>query len=470
MTFKIYNSLSRQKENFTPLQKSKVSMYTCGPTVYNYAHIGNFFAYLSADTLYRWLTFGEKYSVKWVLNITDVDDKTIKTSLEKYPDLAPQKALKKHCDFYLKEFEKDLKTLNITPKNFYQKPRVTDYIAAQKDLVQKIYQNGYAYIADDSVYFSIQKYKKNYQYGKLVKIDQGFQDGARVDNDEYEKDSAADFVLWKSKKEQEPFWDFSLDGKNLPGRPGWHLECSALEYEILGLPFDIHTGGMDLKFPHHEDEIAQSCGGYQIEPTNYWVHNGYLQVEGKKMSKSLGNFYILRDLTEKKNFHPEIIRLLMVTNHYRKNFNFTENGLHAVKKNLETIRNIHKEVTQQKSSQNTLNFSQFEENLKEAMRDDLNTPRAFAILLEASNYARKNLEKIDIMSFKNFINFTSQIFGVDFSYQKIQIPAEIIELAENRQEAKKNKDFIKADSLREEISKKGFLIKDTREGYEIKPV
>ncbi len=466
MVLKLYNSLTKKLEEFKPLKKGKVSMYTCGPTVYNYAHIGNFFAYLSADTLYRWLKHGEGYNVKWIMNITDIDDKTIRDSLKKHPNKEPKNALKEFTEYYEQVFKRDLETLNITGVSNF--PQATKYIQEQQDLVKKIYENAYAYIGDGSVYFSISKYKKDHKYGKLVHIDDGFKDGARVDSDEYEKESAADFVLWKGRKDGEPFWEFEIDGQKLDGRPGWHLECSAMENSLLDLPFDIHTGGMDLKFPHHEDEIAQSCAGYGIEPTKYWIHNGYLQVEGEKMSKSKGNFFTLSDLTEKKEIPADVIRLLIVTGHYRKNFNFTENGIHTMKKNLEEIRNTYSLAKEINISSNITSNDKETDEFKKAMKDDLNTPLAFSIFLKIIKDLRNKVshgETVDSKSILNFIEFSSNIFGVDFSPKEINIPKEIIDLAEKRKKVRLEKNFKESDKLRDEIQVKGFIIKDNKDGY-----
>lgn len=488
---KLFNSLSKEKEEFKPLKQGKVSMYSCGPTVYNYAHIGNFFAYLSADTLYRWLKFGEKYDVDWVMNITDIDDKTIRDSKEKYPDLEPMEALKKLCNYYEEAFFKDLESLNISKKSFLQNPRATDYIDAQTTLIQNLYDNGFAYVSEGSVYFDIRAYKKKHNYGRLIKIDEGFGDGARVDNDEYEKESAADFVLWKGKKEGEPYWDFTLrqaqgDSLNFPGRPGWHLECSAMEKEIFALPFDIHTGGCDLKFPHHEDEIAQSHGGYGVDPTKFWIHNGHLMVEGEKMSKSKGNFFRLSDLIKEQNIQPDVLRLLMVTNHYRKDFNFTKNGIHAMKKHLDDIREVYGLICHSREDGNPygdelLFMKKAQQEFIEAMQNDLNTPKAFAVFLSFVQEVRKKIlrqaqslssarsgndkKNEDII---DFLNFVSNIFGVDFHPQKINIPQDIIDLADKRKEARKNKDYALSDSLRDAIKEKGFLLEDKGEGYVLK--
>jgi cysteinyl-tRNA synthetase len=492
---KLFNSLTHKKEDFHSIHPGKVSMYTCGPTVYNYAHIGNFFAYISADTLYRWLKFGEKYETKWVLNITDIDDKTIDGSQKKYPQEEPLKALKKFCSFYEEAFFKDLEALHIPQSSFFKNPRALDYIDTQKDLIQKLIAKKYAYISGDSVYFNIQEYQKEKKYGRLIKIDEGFEQGKRIDNDEYEKDGIADFVLWKGKKGNEPFWNLEIidlqtnKSHSLPGRPGWHLECSAMEKDILDLPFDIHTGGCDLKFPHHENEIAQSHGAYNQDPTNYWIHNGHLMVEGEKMAKSKKNFFRLTDLIKDQNIKPEVIRLLMVTNHYRKDFNFTKNGIHAMSKHIQKARNMYKKVSEFECDKNdTRRYEQQSPEVRQSffkdidnhklsfendMKDDLNTPHAFteflAFLVSIENMNTFiEAQKSQIL---DFFHFVSDVFGVDFRFQEIIIPQEIIDLAEKRIQARKEKDYALSDILRDKIAEKGFLVQDkTQETYDISKI
>ena len=489
---KLFNSLTHQKEDFYSIKPNIVSIYTCGPTVYNYAHIGNFFAYISANTLYRWLKFGEKNTVKWVMNITDIDDKTIDGSQKKYPKEVPLQALKKFCFFYEEAFFKDLEALNIPQSSFFKNPRALDYISTQKELIQKLYNKGYAYVSGGSVYFNIQEYAKNKEnntnqsYGRLINIDSGFQTGERIDHDEYEKEGIADFVLWKGKKDNEPYWDLELIHQEtneisiLKGRPGWHLECSAMEKDILELPFDIHTGGCDLKFPHHENEIAQSFGAYGKDPTNYWIHNGHLMVEGEKMSKSKGNFFRLTDLVKDQNIKPEVIRLLMVINHYRKDFNFTKNGIHAMSKHIQKARNIHKKVLDFQCNEVSSDLKQsffddiekYRTSFEDHMKDDLNTPNAFAEFLaflifvdNMNDFMAEQKKQI-----LDFFHFVSDIFGVDFQYQEIMIPQDIIDLAEKRIQARKDKDFSLSDSLRDEIQEKGFTIQDKGQKYVLEKI
>ena len=298
----LYNTLTRKKEEFKPIKKDKVGLYTCGPTVYNYAHIGNLRSFVFADLLVRILkyNYGEK-NVKWVMNITDVDDKTIRDSKIKYPDLSHMEALKKFTAEFEEYFWRDLSKLNILKPDSITHAADTVYIKKMQDLVKNIFVSGYAYVKDGSVYFDVGKYSQKYKYGVLVDIDVSkMKSGVRIDDDEYEKENIQDFVLWKGQKEDEPSWEFEFDGQKLPGRPGWHIECSAMGQAELGMPFDIHTGGVDLKFPHHENEIHQSVIGYKTEkPVNYWLHNEYLLVDGKKMGKRFNNFYTIKDLEEK---------------------------------------------------------------------------------------------------------------------------------------------------------------------------
>lgn len=448
MTFHLYNTLTRKKDPFTSLKKGEVSFYTCGPTVYNYAHIGNFRAYLASDTLRRWLQSGHSYKVKWVLNITDVDDKTIRDSKEKHPKEPPKDALLKFTRYYEDIFFEDLKQLNIQKSDFYKNPRATDYIDEMQDLIRKIAEAGFAKEIEGSIFFDVKKWAETDTYGKLLNLDlSGFKSGMRTLADEIEKDDAADFALWKAEKKGEPSWGFDYFGKNLPGRPGWHLECSAMEKEIFDLPFDIHSGGVDLIFPHHEDEIAQSKCGYGIEPTQYWMHNEHLLVEGKKMSKSLGNFYTLRDLLE-KGHSAEAIRFFLVSSHYRTKVNLSEESLTASKNALQNIRNklqilkegensnsrmqrneeIQKELEnpegedgdpRQKNPEMQKKLNLLIQTRKEkftaAMNDDLNTSAAIAQLHELlTEIFQKKLTGIDFSPVINFFEWASHIFGVKF--------------------------------------------------------
>jgi len=319
---RVYNFLTRKKEVFRPLRKDWVGLYTCGPTVYNYAHIGNLRTYIFEDVLRRALEYAE-YKVKHVMNITDMDDKTIRDAV------AAKKSLKEFTAFYTKEFFKDLKSLNILPALEY--PLATKHIPLMIKLIEKLLKKGLAYKIGGSVYFDVSKFK---YYGKLSRLKKrDLKIGARVDTDEYAKKSGEDFVLWKAKKENEPFWD-SPFGK---GRPGWHIECSAMSMKYLGASFDIHAGGVDLLFPHHENEIAQSEAATGKKFVKYFVEGEHLTVDGRKMSKSLGNIFTLRDLA-KKGFNPLAFRYLVLGAHYRSRLNFTSESLKAAQNSLERLR------------------------------------------------------------------------------------------------------------------------------------
>jgi cysteinyl-tRNA synthetase len=458
-----FNSLTKTKEEFIPKNSQKVTVYTCGPTVYNRAHIGNFFAYVSADTLVRTLQYIENFPVFWVMNITDIDDKTIRDSQKQYPDLSPKEALTLHTEYYETIFKQELESLNIRDISIF--PRAKDFITSQQALVQKIWENGYAYISQGSVYFSLSKYKeKGNTYGMLSCLS-GIQNNIRIDNDEYEKDEASDFVLWKKTTENEPSWDFVLqDGTkkhSLPGRPGWHLECSAMEHDILSFPFDIHTGGVDLKFPHHENEIAQVKAGYDIFPNHYWFHNGHILVEGKKMSKKYNNFWTLTDILN-KGFSSESIRLSLSLCHFQKDAQITENNLQASLKHIEDIRETLSSLTKTKNKDDTL--EKFQREFISALQNNLNTPLAFKFFLDAIKYIKKTQELS--LSAQEFISLASHIFAIDFfkTPEKTTIPENILLLAEERVQAKEKKDFAKADALREEIQRLGYTLKDTKEG------
>ncbi len=484
MKMKLKNSLSRTVEPFEPLNEGEVRMYSCGPTVYNYAHIGNMRAFLFADFLQRTLRRVGGYKLKWVMNITNIDDKTIRDSAigsEAWlPEMGeqtdnPLENVLKLTKFYEKAFLEDIAALGIDTNDFYAMPKATDYIEQMQELILAIAKNGYAYEADGSVYFDVSEWRKEHAYGRLHKIDfDKFVSGARIDADQYERDEVFDFALWKAKKEGEPYWDFDFFGKNIPGRPGWHIECSCMEKELLGLPFDIHTGGVDLKFPHHEDEIAQSCAGYGVDPTVFWLHNEFLQVEGEKMSKSKGNFFTLRDLL-KKGVDPLDIRYLMLSAHYGSTLNFTFAGLNAAGKARAKVQEYVYELFEDKSGAKSPDVSALREKVFEALADDLRAPKALAAVFEFINEnPADELSENSKRELLNFFDVFNKIFAVwkiePRKEEKIEIPQEVLELAEKRKIAKKEKRYDEADKLREEIRAKGYAVKDTKEGYEIEKI
>lgn len=459
MTLKLFNTFTRRDEDFKPLNDREVRMYSCGPTVYDYPHIGNLRAFVFADTLYRWLRFGEDYTVKWVMNITDVDDKTIKRSQEEYPKLNPMEALIKFTRRYEEVFFQDLAAFNIERVSFIANPRATDYIAEMKKLILAIAEQGFAKVIEGSVFFDVQKYAAAKRYGCLVNLNlENLQHGTRTLADEIEKEHVQDFALWKAAKAGEPAWDFDFQGENLPGRPGWHIECSAMGEALLGLPFDIHTGGVDLAFPHHENEIAQAEAGWGVQTACFWCHNEHLMVEGAKMSKSLGNFYTLKDL-ETKGFTSEVIRFFFVSNHYQGKVNLSEESLRAAKNGLERLRNglmIY--------AGGDLTLAEKKAAFVAAMRDNLNTPMAVAVLYDILKGAYIKEEVND------FFAWAEKVFGVRFLPRSIAIPSAVAQMAEARWQAKKNRNFAQADALRQDILAAGYEVRDADDYFEVLPL
>ncbi len=464
MSLQLFNTLTRKKEEFRPVRDNRVDFYSCGPTVYNVVHIGNLRSFLFADTLYRWLRYGLGHDVRWVMNITDVDDKTIRDSKRDHPEKDPMEALTLFTRKYEELFFDNLKRLHIERENFYKNPRATESIEEMQELIRLIVENGIGYEKEGSVYFSLEKHLKGAQYGKLVnlRLDQ-LKTGTRSLADEIEKENVQDFVLWKAKKEGEPAWDFHLNGKNLPGRPGWHIECSAMAKAAFEeFPFDIHSGGIDLQFPHHEDEIAQSLAGYKKDPVRYWVHNEHLLVNGEKMSKSLGNFFTLDDL-KKKGHSEDAIRFFLVTNHYRTKLNLTEEAIEASAAGLERIRNFTREVGKMKTTpEKREGVSGIRDKFIAAMNDDLNTPKAVSVLFELLVPGRFDPEER-----MEFIIFAGKILGVSLVAIEQEIPREVIALAEKRKEARKNAEWALSDELRKEIESFGYIVRDQGEDFEL---
>jgi len=467
MTIKFYNTMSRSKEEFTSLKDNQVKMYTCGPTVYNYAHVGNFRAYIFEDILRRTLKY-YGYKVTQVMNLTDVDDKTIRDS--QVANVPLLEFTKKYKD----AFFEDIESLKIEKAEVY--PAATDHIKEMVKLIQVLLGKKYAYQTDDgSIYFSISKFP---EYGNLARIDMENQRaGSRVKNDEYEKDSIADFALWKAwdKSDGDVYWD-SPWGK---GRPGWHIECSAMSMKYLGRTFDIHTGGIDNMFPHHEDEIAQSECANGVKFVNYWLHCEYLIVNGQKMSKSLGNFYTIRDLME-KGFTGEEIRWVLLSAHYRKKLNFT---FESCKKAGETLKNFNSFFARLKSVDNNdlTNQSEIEEiisrnleHFKNAIGDDMNISEALAAVFTLQKEMNKKIIHNEINreyahkvldAYKKF----NEILAVfDFSDFEETIPAEVKEIVDERQMARKNRDFKTSDLLRDKLKENGWIVEDTPTGPIVK--
>jgi len=457
MSLKFYNTLSREKEEFIPLKKGEVKMYSCGPTVYNYPHIGNYRAYVFADILKRVLLYSN-FKVKHIMNITDVDDKTI------YNSQKEKKTLKEFTEFYTKEFYKDIESLNILKPTKFTK--ATDYIDEMVKIIKKLLEKKFAYKSSDgSIYFDIRKFKN---YGKLsgITLEQlkettslTPQKYGRIISDEYEKENAQDFALWKAydKEDGNVFWENEL-GK---GRPGWHIECSAMSMKNLGEQIDIHTGGVDNIFPHHENEIAQSECATEKQFVKYWMHNEWVLVNHKKMAKSFNNFYTLKDLVEKK-INPITYRFWLLMANYRTKVNFVWEAIEGADTALKRLYRLYMELGDVNGKIN----KEYQNKFKKYIEDDLDTPRALVLLWDLIKD-----EKISSADKKTTILDFDKVLGLDFKNLKEEkIPKEVKELAEEREKARKNKDFKKSDELRKKIEKLGYEIKDNPEGYKIEKI
>ncbi|MCH1430306.1 MAG: cysteine--tRNA ligase [Chlamydiales bacterium] len=471
VNIQFFNTLSRKKETFVPYEAKKVSMYTCGPTVYNYAHIGNLRTYVFEDLLRRSLIyFG--YQVTQVMNLTDVDDKTIKGAI------ATKQDLKAYTKPYIKSFFEDLKTLNISPCEHY--PAATDYIQQMINLIQGLIDKGFAYKGSDGcVYFSITKFPN---YGALshLKLDD-LQAGAseRIASDEYDKECVSDFVLWKAYSEERDgqiFWESPFG----PGRPGWHIECSCMAMEILGDSIDIHCGGVDNIFPHHENEIAQSecCSGKTF--AKYWLHSEHLIVDNKKMSKSLGNFYTLRDLLE-KGYAGRQVRYLLLQTHYKTQLNFTLEGLEAAKASLKRMDDFIfrlGKVKQESQASSTIT-KLIDEQVKKfdaALADDLNISVALSAVFDLIKEVNQLIddEKVSLNDAKSVLEFLEKVDPVlgifDFKENSEGIPQELQQALKDRIEARSSKNWGEADRLRDYIHQKGYVIEDSPDGSFLKKV
>ncbi len=452
---KLHNTLTRSVNTFTPATDA-VSMYSCGPTVYDNIHIGNLSAFIAADTLRRVLLLNNK--VHHVMNFTDIDDKTIKRSKSEFPDLEPMAALNALTVKYSNIFMDDMKAIgnDVDAVSFI---RATDSIEGMKQLITELHKQGFAYITDDGVYFSIEKYRASgKKYGQLTEITIASTSEARIQNDEYDKESAHDFALWKIQKPGEPAWEFSLDEQDLTGRPGWHIECSVMSSEQLGQPFDIHTGGIDLVFPHHENEIAQSTA-MGTDYARFFVHNEHLLVEGKKMSKSLNNFYTLRDIQE-KGYSPLVFRLLVLQSHYRSQTNFSWDNFSATFSRLFNYR-MAVDFSKQAAFNPVLGFNTVDffkkasDEFKAALEDDLNTPQALVVLSKVMNSVKTynaiftNQAALD--EFNLFIQLVDATMGLNLSNRPTIDPA-LQEIIDERTAVKEAGDWNKADELRAKLS------------------
>ncbi len=469
MALKFFNTLSRSVEAFVPLDPAgkKVGLYCCGPTVYDFAHIGNWRTFVFGDLVRRVLEF-KGFDVTHVMNITDVEDKIIKRVR------AAGGSLRDYTSQYETAFLEDLQTLGC--RKPHHTPRATEYITAIVALIEKLFARGLAYqAADGSVYFSIEKYRGGGgTYGQLVKLNfEGMRAGERVASDEYEKESLADFALWKARAPDDGAvcWP-SPWGE---GRPGWHIECSAMSMGLLGPSFDLHLGGEDLIFPHHEDEIAQSEGAGVQPPgrrfVKYWLHGAHLLVEGKKMSKSLGNYFTLRDLLA-KGFTGREIRYLLLTAHYREQFNFTLDGLHGARAALGRIEECLGKLRELAGDATALPDPVLLENFSAAMEDDLNVSAAWGAVFDWVRDTNRLLAENHFSAAQAATAWATWqrldvVLGLG-AQRETQAPGEILALLEARLAARATKDFKRADALRAELKAKGWVIEDTPKGARLK--
>ena len=463
MGLKLFNTLSRSIQDFAPLTPPKVGMYCCGPTVYDFAHIGNWRTFVFADLVRRYLEF-KNFQVTHAMNITDIEDKIIKRVRENKTTL-PEFTGKFESAFF-----EDLKMLNcLSP---HQTPRATEHIPEIISLIEKLIARGIAYkAADGSVYFSIEKYRGcGCNYGQLLKLDfDEMRSGERVKSDEYAKESVSDFALWKSRVPDDGniFWPSPFG----EGRPGWHIECSAMSMKILGASFDLHLGGEDLIFPHHEDEIAQSEGATGKPFVKYWLHGAHLLVEGKKMSKSLGNYFTLRDLMA-KGFSGREVRYLLLTAHYRETFNFTLEGLAGAKTALARIDECVGKLSEIADRTNAAPNSKFLEQFSTALDDDLNISAAWGEIFKWVTETNKRIGGNSLQAAAAAASLAAwhmidSVLGVGTKNDN-EIPADITALAEDRIAAKKLKDFKRSDAIRDELKAKGWVIEDSPKGYKLK--
>ena len=460
---RLRNTLTRALEEFRPLEGKRVRMYACGPTVYDYGHIGNFRTFVAVDVLRRYLKY-LGYEVLHVMNITDVEDKIIRNMLQQ------GRGLKDYTEFYIEAFLEDCQSLSIERAEII--PRATDHIPEMVAIMNRLSDRGYTYTSEGSLYFSINSFEG---YGKLSGLKlEGNLAGARVDVDEYEKADARDFVLWKGPKEAgEPQWDSPFGA----GRPGWHLECSAMSMKYLGESFDLHAGGVDLIFPHHENEIAQSEGATGKPFVKTWFHVEFLLVEGEKMSKSKGNYHTVRSLIE-QGFSPAAIRYLLLSVPYRTQLNFTLEGLRGAESALEKLRNFRRRVKEYAGAAGAHArvgeiIAKARGDFEAGMDDDLNTAGALAALHDLRRDVNVAIDAgefgaDDRQAVLDFIARADSVLGIlggaDEGQLDAQLAAEVESLIEQRNAARKNRDFKRADEIRNQLAGRGILLEDTPQG------
>jgi cysteinyl-tRNA synthetase len=467
----VHNTLSARVEPFVSQKPGEIHMYCCGPTVYNFAHIGNFRTFVFQDVLRRFLKL-RGFKLTHVMNLTDVDDRIIANAA------AAGVSIRDYTEKYAEAFFADCRTLSIEPPEFWI--RATDNIDAMVDLIQRLQKNSYTYDSEGSIYYRILKFK---DYGKLSKVDlSGIKAGARVDNDRYDKESARDFALWKAPKAGEHFWDTPIG----PGRPGWHIECSAMAMKYLGETIDIHSGGIDLAFPHHENEIAQSEAATGKPFVRYWLHAEHLLVEGETMSKSAGNFYTLRDLFA-KGYKPSALRFALASVPYRRQLNFTFDGLQQAASSVERLRNFADRVNNGKfpAGKNPAmaeRIAKAVDDFDAGLSDDINTAVALAAMFDLVREVNIAMDKSEfrqdeVKPAKEFLATFDQVFAVleDNDGAKLKAlgyetgtagpdDAEIEKLVADRETARKKRDFQTADRIRKELSERGIILEDTKDG------
>ena len=465
---KVFNTLTKKKEEFVSLEEGKVRMYVCGPTVYNYIHIGNARPMIVFDTVRRYFEY-KGYDINYVSNFTDVDDKIIKKAIEE------QVSAQEISQRYIAECKKDMAGMNVKPATKH--PLATEEICGMVEMISELIEKGYAYEKNGTVYFSTRKFK---DYGKLShkNLDE-LRSGGRslLVSGEDEKEDPLDFVLWKPKKEGEPFWKSPWSD----GRPGWHIECSVMSRKYLGEQIDIHAGGEDLIFPHHENEIAQSEAANGKEFARYWMHNAFLNIDNRKMSKSLGNFRTVREISEQ--YDLQVLRFFMLSAHYRSPLNFSAELMEASKNGLERILNatdnlkhlIASVAAEEMSAEEKEAFSKtdaYVEEFEKAMDDDFNTADAIAAIFELVKYANTTAtaesSKEYLRGLLDRIVKLGDVLGLILDKKEELLDADIEKLIEERQAARKAKDFARADAIRDELLEKGIILKDTREGVQWK--
>ena len=460
MSLQFYNSLKREKEIFQPIEKGKVGLYTCGPTVYDYAHIGNFRTFMFEDLLKRWLLH-LRYDVKHVMNITDVDDKTIKKAKQM------KVSLSRITDKYTQYFMEDLTWLKMIPADVY--PTATESIPKMISMIERLLEKGFAYREDDgSVYFNISSFPN---YGKLTQINISAQrTGDRVMEDEYDKDAPQDFALWKGWKEEdgEVVWDAPW-GR---GRPGWHIECSAMSSESLGDHFDIHCGGVDNMFPHHENEIAQSQCATDQPFVNFWLHSEFLMLDGGKMSKSLGNFYRISALKE-LGFTAENIRYQLLAGHYRSKITFSIDKKHEGDKVVQRLSDFYNRLQKMNANESsTGSMPEAYSKFRDRMNDDLDSPQALAVFFDWMKTVNGKIDKNVITDSElgeawEFLVAFDSVFGF-IQNQDFEIPDKINLLLNKRQKARDEDNWVESDLIREQLKEKGWIVDDTTDGQNLK--